>query len=80
MEEAEVIGSLGGRDAEEQPTAKRKRVRSGESGSGSSEDPPNPTPVTKKVSITHMDSDTGVSDSVALLDAGAQYGKVIWRC
>lgn len=69
--------TTGRRDAEEQPTTKRKRVRSGDSESDVSQDLSDAVPVTKKVSVSDMDLSSLKPDRVALLDAGAQYGKVI---
>lgn len=81
MDEAgAVVPCLEGRDGKQLPTAKRKRVRSGESVGEDSEDFSSAVPVTKKVSISDMELTSipsGVlQDRVALLDAGAQYGKV----
>jgi hypothetical protein len=60
-------------EAKNAPTVRRKRVRSGESENEDSVDLPNLVPVTKKVSAPHLKHSL---DRVALLDAGAQYGKV----
>ena len=76
MDEGEVIGSLGGRDAQ----YRRKRVRSGDSDGEDTPGVPEAVPVTKKVSVSAIDLTRVVlsnqMDRVALLDAGAQYGKV----
>lgn len=59
----------------------RKRVRSGDSGSEGSEDLPDASPVAKKMSVCLSGEDENSVrinklDRIALLDAGAQYGKV----
>lgn len=60
--------------------ATRKRVRSMDSDEKTAPHSPDAEPVTKKISVSDVDmspieSSLGV-DRVALLDAGAQYGKV----
>lgn len=74
MEEAEVVRSfMEGRDVQQKLAAKRKRVRSGDPGGEDLQDMRDVEHVTKKVSVSEMDRKR---DRVALLDAGAQYGKV----
>ena len=75
-------------DAEQPSTAKRKRVRSGSSDSAAEEDDFTIEP--KKASVSALDLNRVVLDNhylgphhmdrVALLDAGAQYGKVSCVC
>lgn len=65
------------RDGQNSSLATRKRVRSGDLGSeGSSGEHLDASPVTKKVSVSDVDLAKVQVDRVALLDAGAQYGKV----
>ena len=75
-----------GRDAEHFPTAKRKRIRSGESDSEDDEngDSAAEQPVTKKVSLSAIDLSrvmlsnsqaAGRAERVALLDAGSS----VWK-
>ena len=73
--------SAAGRDhADSKPTATRKRRNRSGGGSGSEESPelPDIQHVPKKRSTSDMEvAPTGKAvDRVALLDAGAQYGKV----
>ena len=54
----------------------RKRVRSGDLDSEVSEDIRDTSPVAKKMSVSDVEASKSSVDRVALLDAGAQYGKV----
>lgn len=73
MEEGSLL--IGGRVAENEPLATRKRVRSGHPEDENSPSLPDAEPVAKKMSVSDVDVKS-MMDRVALLDAGAQYGKV----
>lgn len=68
-------------DSQSSSLGQRKRVRSDETGSEESLDLADASPVPKRVSVSEFDtvgknSPVSKVDRIALLDAGAQYGKV----